>query len=117
MSRERGGDVLEHGAEGRAGGAGELGAGAADGGERGGLVLGGDGGQDGGLAPADGAAGELDAHCDVGDGLQARGRDGEGRRQRHVERARLRRGHVHGEGLLESLEAEGLHRRRRRWRR
>lgn len=119
VSRERIGDVLEHGAEGRAPCGRERGAGAGDGGQRGGLVLGGDGGEDGGLAPADGAAGELDPHGDVGDGLEARGGDGEGRGERHVERARLGRRHVHGEGLLEGVEAERLHRllRRRRGRR
>jgi hypothetical protein len=61
----------------------------------------GDGGQHGRLAPADGAAAELDAHGDVGERGEARGRDGEGRGEWDAERARAGRRHVHGEGLLE----------------
>ena len=113
VSREDTGDFLQHRAERRRGRARERVAGPARGGERGRLVLGRDGGQHGRLPPADGAAAELDAHGDVGDGLEARGRDGEGRGEGHVERARLGRRHVHGEGLLERAEAERLHGGRR----
>lgn len=107
MSGEHSGDVLEQRAERRRGCAGERGARASGGVERGRLVLGGDGGQHGRLPPPHGAAAELDAHGDVGDLDEAGGRDGEGRGERDVERARVGRGHVHGEGVLERVEAEG----------
>jgi hypothetical protein len=109
VSREHTGNVLQQGAEGRRGGGGERGARPGRGAERRRLVLGGDGGQHGRLAPADGAAAELDAHGDVGERGEARGRDGEGRGERDAERARAGRRHVHGEGLLECVEAERAH--------
>jgi hypothetical protein len=80
----------------------------ARGAERRRLVPGGDGGQHGHLAPVDGAAAELDAHDDVGERGEARGRDGEGRDERDAERVRASRRHVHG-GLLERVKAERAH--------
>jgi hypothetical protein len=61
---------------------------------------GGDGGQQWRLALAD---------DDVGERSEARGRDGEGRNERDAERARAGRRHVHGEGLLERVEAKRAH--------
>ena len=109
MSGEHTGDVLEQRAEWRRGGVLERGARPSGGVERRGLVLGGDGRQHGRLPPPDGAAAELDAHGDVAHRDEAGGRDGEGRGERDVERARVGGRHVHGEGLLERVEAERLH--------
>lgn len=113
VSREGTGDVLEHGAEGRGGRAGQSAARPGGRGERAGLVLGGDGGEHGRLPPPDRAAPELHPDGDVGHGVQPRRRDGEGRGQGHVERPRLGRHHVDGEGLLEGIEPERLRRLRR----
>jgi hypothetical protein len=114
VSRKHTGDeVLEHRAEGRRWGVDERCARPSRGVERCRLVLGRDGGQHGRLPPPDSAAAELDADGDVGDLDEAGGRDGEGRGERDVERARVGRRHVHGEGPLERVEAERLHGGRR----
>jgi hypothetical protein len=110
VSQEHTSNFLQQGAEGRRGGSGERGARLAHGVERRRLILGGDGGQHGRLAPADGAAAELDAHGDVGERGEARGRDGEGATGgTQSGRAPVAR-HVHGEGLLKRVEAERAHR-------
>jgi hypothetical protein len=49
------------------------------------------------LTSPDGATAPLNLHDDIGDGLQARGCDGEGRGKWHVEQARLGRRHIDGE--------------------
>jgi hypothetical protein len=49
------------------------------------------------LTSPDGATAPLNLHDDIGDGLQARGCDGEGRGKWHVEQARLGRRHMDGE--------------------
>jgi hypothetical protein len=103
VSQEHTGNVLQQGAEGRRGGSGERGARPARDAERHRLVPGGDGGQHGRLAPADGAAAELDAHGDIGERGEARGRDGEGVTG-GTRSGRAGRRHVHGEGLLECVK-------------